>query len=462
MPILSLCRSATAISLLLVSLTAYTAAAQPAATQPDAEPTAGGGADVALDQPLSLELLDTPLSSALDRLQREAGVTLLLDPDLDADFTKQPVTLRLENTPLDRALNLIGLITGSDFIITDGVVFVSSSQVIKQRKVVRRVYDIRGLLVAVQNLAGPSLDLIDALSNTNSGGGGGRQSQSGDQGGGDGGGGGGEGLFGAGEEAEDMATREERIQELTDLITETTAGPDDWIDQVFTLREVGGTLVINATPEVHDEVGELLESLHDFAGQMVQVEGEFFIMPRSVVAEVLADNDGSLIIAADRLDVVAERLASGASSRLAAVRNVGFNGQRVYLYAGRDTAFVSDVEPIPDAEGVDTTLSVLRNGAVLDVLPTIIRGGEEVVVAVKGDVINAATVDAAGGTDSDSAPATQPANLQTPARDTVNYRTTVRLPRGGAVVLTGVSGLLQSADANDSEVALLLRVRVVE
>ena len=447
--------------MLLISLMAYAAAAQPAATQPDAEPAAGGSADVALDQRLTLELLDTPLSSALDRLQREAGVTLLLDPDLDADFTKQPVTLRLEDTPLDRALNLIGLITGSDFIITDGVVFVSSSQVIKQRKVVRRVYDIRGLLVAVQNLAGPSLDLIDALSNTNSGGGGGRQSKSGDQGGGDGGGGG-EGLFGDGEEAEDMATREERIQELTDLITEATAGPDDWIDQVFTLREVGGTLVINATPEVHDEVGELLESLHDFAGQMVQVEGEFFIMPRSVVAEVLADNGGSLIVAADRLDAVAERLASGASSRLAAVRNVGFNGQRVYLYAGRDTAFVSDVEPIPDAEGADPTLSVLRNGAVLDVLPTIIRGGEEVVVAVKGDVINAATVDAAGANDAASAPATQPANLQTPARDTVNYRTTVRLPRGGAVVLTGVSGLLQSADANDSEVALLLRVRVVE
>ncbi len=159
---------------------------------------------------------------------------------------------------------------------------------------------------------------------------------------------------------------------------------------------------------------------------------------------------------------MAERLAASASSRLAAVRNVGFNGQRVYLYAGRDTTFVSDAEPVPDASSLDLTLSVLRNGAVLDVLPTIIRGGEEVVVAVKGDVINAATVDGGGGIDTGSAPATQPANLQAPARDTVNYRTTVRLPRGGAVVLSGVSGLLQSADANDSEVALLLRVRVIE
>ena len=100
----------------------------------------------------------------------------------------------------------------------------------------------------------------------------------------------------------------------------------------------------------------------------------------------------------------------------------------------------------------DTTLSVLRDGVVLDVLPTLVSDGREVVVAIKSDVIPEKTV----------VNASESLGIESPGRDTLFYRTTVRVPAGGAVVLTGASSLLESVDADDSEIVMLLRVDAVE
>ena len=90
-------------------------------------------------------------------------------------------------------------------------------------------------------------------------------------------------------------------------------------------------------------------------------------------------------------------------------------------------------------------------------LPTVIRGGAEVVVAVKGDVVVLPEMTEVGGDASNA-----PAGVQTPGSDTVTYRTTVRVPRGGAVLLSGASGLMSGASVDDGEIVLLLRVRVIE
>lgn len=119
------------------------------------------------------------------------------------------------------------------------------------------------------------------------------------------------------------------------------------------------------------------------------MQSEFFVLPRTVLGRLIRENGGSLVVGPDRLAGLHLTITVAASSRLAATRNVGFNGQRVFVYAGRDRQFISDLGPVPDAQGLDTTLSVLRDGVVLDVLPTLVRNGEEAVVAIKSDVIPA-------------------------------------------------------------------------
>ncbi|MEM9913708.1 MAG: DUF4974 domain-containing protein [Planctomycetota bacterium] len=417
-------------------------------------------ADEVLSRTVSLEFLDTPLSTALERLQRDAGVNTLIDPNHASQIAKNPITLRLTDAKIADALDLMCLTANADWDVINGVVVVSIPEVIMQRRLTTEIYDIRGLLVSVQNQVAPSFDLTDALSNTSSGGGGGRQSKSGNEIAGGGSGGGGASLFVDEGQVETMATLTERIEQVVQLIEETIGDVAYWEQELFTVREIAGSLVIQTTPEFHDDIAALLGSLDRQAGRMVQIQGDYFIMPRSVVDAVLTDNEGALIVSPEHLSDVSAKLADAAASRFASTRNVGFNGQRVYVYAGRDRTFLSDIEAIPDAEGFDTTLSVLRDGVVLDVLPTLVGDGQDVVVAIKSDVIPAATqIKAAGLLPSEGG---DTARVEAPERDTLFYRTTVRVPVGGAVILSGASSLLSSVDADNSEIVLLLRVDAVE
>lgn len=56
---------------------------------------------------------------------------------------------------------------------------------------------------------------------------------------------------------------------------------------------------------------------------------------------------------------------------LTAPRITFFNGQRAYVTIARQIAFISDLEPVPDAQGFNPTLSVTQSGVVLDVEGTI-------------------------------------------------------------------------------------------
>lgn len=452
--ILLVCANLLLVSLVPVSLGSASAQEQP--------PQAPASTQSMLEKTISVELLDTPLGTALERIQRESGVNYVIDPSHAGSIEDNPVTLRLQQTSISDALDLICLTADADWDLVNGVVFVSTPQVMRARRTVTKMYDIRGLLVAVQNQVGPSLDSDYALSNTNSGGSTMRLSASGDQA--DKKKTSGSSLFGDSDDsAEAMISREERILQIMELIQETVGKPDYWLDLDFSLREIGGTLVVKCTPECHEQIDEMLGSLQEQAGKMVQVQGQYFIMPRKVLEEVLEGNAGSLVVAPDRLAKVTGRLTEGASTRLAATRNIGFNGQRVFLYAGRDKQFISDFEPVPDASGFDITLSTLRDGVVLDVLPTLIRGGQEVVVAIKSDLVagvEAEPVAWAGDSTEQASPL--PSGLALPRRDQLNYRTTVRVPVGGAVLLTGSSGLLSSVDANDSEVVLLMQVDAMQ
>lgn len=450
-----------------------------------------------LNKPITVNFIGTPLSQAVDTVRRELGINFLIRDEVN---DTRRITLNIQGLPAEQVLNLIGLASDTDWYIQQGVVVVATEDFVRQRSIETQIYNIADLIQSVPNYLGPTLSLNDALSNTNSGGSAGRQSESYGRGGGGGGG----GLFGDddGDLSEDTLSRAEKVNQITSLIQDTCGRPDEWLDEDSTMTELSGTLVVRTTPEVHAQIQSLLEQLSAARGRMVGVEGQYFAVPRGMLDAL----EGRFVLTAEELAEFGKGLADAEAVRISAGRTVCTDGQRVYIYAGHDTTFLSDLEPIPNSAGIDPTLSNSRNGVVIDVLPTITLDGKSISVAVRSDNIDGASlrttpvpvgsvrddsvpirmggslkgkvesedddvadgeiqgeVNQGGHIGEDAVPEiTGKVDLEMPENDMLTHRTNVRVPNGGAVILSGVSGMYSSLDAQDMELVLILRARIVE
>lgn len=461
-----------------------------------------------LKQEVSVDLIGTPLTRALETVARQAELNIIISPRHLGQISGNIVNLTIDKLTAAKTLNLIGIASETDWYIREGVVIFAPKDYVRSLRVERRVYDIRELLESVPNYLGPELSLDGSLNNTNSGGSYARQGESygaGSYGGSNGGGGG--GLFGddGGDGGDDMPSRGELVDRISELIQTSIGEQDDWLEGRSTVREFNGTLIVNATPEELNEIGSLLDGLSAVGGRMVASEGQFFVVPRGLIDDL----EGELVMDAEAYKDFAKKLGRDGDAnvrRVASGRTVCFNGQRVYVYAGADKTFLSDLEPIPDAAGIDPTLSVLRNGAVLDIKPTIALDGKHISVAVRTEAVDRAKADTTplpvgrvidqstrlggsgslegtvkgagpdgkdaevqgtasiGGTvgDPDSDLLTGNAQLGQPEQDILVQRTNVRLPDGGAVVLSGVTSQFSDIDADSLEVIFVLRMRIVE
>jgi len=105
----------------------------------------------------------------------------------------------------------------------------------------------------------PGFDLNSALSCTNTG----SKPKPNDGGGGAG------GLFGDHDQADEegesfyVLSREERIDVVMDLIRSTVGDFDDWIDRVYTLRELNQKLVIRTTRPNHLQIEALVTAIRE-------------------------------------------------------------------------------------------------------------------------------------------------------------------------------------------------------
>lgn len=457
-----------------------------------------------LAEPLSTrvtaEFLDTPVFRVAEFIERESSLVVTIDSFHDA----VPINHKFEDVTIRQLLDRIALTTELDWIIEEGVVFIASDDDVRHRRATGAVFDIRGLLIQMPNYTGPRLGIDGSLSNTNTGGSNSYQADSRSRGGGGGGGG---GLFGddSSDVVSDVPTRQEAIDSIVELIQDTVGEPDWWLDEEFTLRELNGQLVVRATPEAIEEIRTLLDDLGKTLGKMVSIEGQWFVMPRAV----LDDLDGGFVLSPEGYAQLREQMDEfGETRRIGSARTVCYNGQRVYVYSGNDSTFLSDIEPIPDTGTVDPTLSTLQNGASLDIESTITMDYKHIAVSVRSDVVVASgmeivtipivgssgaslpistggtvtgTVSPQRGNDQDGQQDIRgevngsgelqvpglPApvagiELDKPSQDIVNYRTNVRIPDGGAVVLSGVTGLIEGVDAEEFEVVLILRAHIIK
>ena len=455
-----------------------------------------------LDKKITIDLIGTPLPRALDTISREVELNLVISPQFTAALNSRLVNLNIDDLPASKALNLVGIATETDWFIREGVVLVAPKDYVRSLRVQTEIYDIRELLESVPNYVGPDLSIDGTFSNTSSGGSNSRQSESYGSGGGGGG-----GLFASDNEdlGEDMPSRQELVDQIVELITSTVGEPDYWLDEISTITELNGNLIVKTTPEDHQSIQKLLTAISASRGKMIISEGQFFVVPRGIMEEL----DGKLIMDAKGYEAFAKKLARGETAnvrRIASGRTVCFNGQRVYVYSAGEKALLSDLEPIPDASGADPTLSVSHNGAVFDVKPTITLDNKHISVAVRTEAIERAgmtttpmpmgrvidnstrisgsgsvdgTVEGAGpdGQDADvdgtakisgsiggqkSDVLTGNAHLGLPEQDILTLRSNVRVPDGGAVVLSGITNQFENVDADGLEVVFVLRMRIVK
>src|SRR5439155_4614282 len=122
------------------------------------------------------------------------------------------------------------------------------------------------------------------------------QSQSNSASGAGGGGGGGGSLFGGGgggssQDTTNQRTRQQLVEDITKLITETVA-PDSWRDAggtIGSVRELSGQLIVTQTPENQRLLQGLLEQLRETRAIQVTVEARFLTVQRNYLEDIGLD-----------------------------------------------------------------------------------------------------------------------------------------------------------------------------
>ncbi|MEM9109317.1 MAG: hypothetical protein AAGC72_04785 [Planctomycetota bacterium] len=132
---------------------------------------------------------------------------------------------------------------------------------------------------------------------------------------------------------------------------------------------------------------------------------------------------------------------------LTAPRVTFFNGQRAYTLVATQTAFVSDLEPIPDSLGFDPTISVVTTGVVLDVEGTISSDRRYVTMTLRPSLANLVSLTdfeiSSGGVQQPGVGGVVGANftlsgtIQIPEIQITQVRNTVSIPDRGTLLVGG-------------------------
>jgi hypothetical protein len=198
-----------------------------------------------------MKLTGATFGDAIDFIRDVSGANLhvnwkaLEQENVTADT---PVNIHLRSVTLRKVLNLLlSEASGSDaltYYVDEGVVEITTREV-ADKKVYTKIYPIQDLTMDVPDFQGPNMSLQSASDQAQSGGGGG-----------------GGGLFGQSgdssrdKDKENATTRDERGQQLADLITESVR-PEIWAANGGTasIRYFNGNLIITAPRSVHEAIG---------------------------------------------------------------------------------------------------------------------------------------------------------------------------------------------------------------
>ena len=206
----------------------------------------------ALDRVLpEMKFTGVTFGDAIEFIRDVAGVNIHVNwKALEAEgvTADTPINIRLRSVTLRKVMNLLlSEASGGDnltWYVDQGVVEVTTREM-ADKKMYTKVYPIHDLIMDVPDFVGPNFSLqsaSDQASQTGGGGSGGLFGQSGDS--------------SRDDDDEKATTRDERGQQLVDLIMETVR-PDIWAANGGTasIRYFNGSLIVTAPRSVHEAIG---------------------------------------------------------------------------------------------------------------------------------------------------------------------------------------------------------------
>ncbi|MBL4809647.1 MAG: hypothetical protein JKY43_06270 [Phycisphaerales bacterium] len=208
------------------------------------------------------------------------------DLDIDTDWESladigvdpdSPVTLRLNNVTLevllDRVLAKVSdPVLPASWAVQDGILTISSDDVLRQNTLLE-IYDVRDLLFDV-----PEFDNAPRFNMSS---------------GGSGGGGGGRSPFSGSSGAPDLASPDERVGAISDLIR-SNVDPGQWASDggsTSSLTSLNGNFIITTTPRYHREVIGLLNKLRSQRAIQISVEARYMSVDQNFFEQIGFDLD---------------------------------------------------------------------------------------------------------------------------------------------------------------------------
>ena len=326
------------------------------ATQADAVDADTARTNQLLDRRIGeLNLDEKPFSDAIDQLRQTSDLNLFVNwRALEAAGIARdtPVNLRLKHAKLSRVLQVVldevgGGTVKLGYEVEDGVVTITTAEDLNSNTHTR-VYDVRDLITPFP----------DASPVPRRGG-------------------------GAGEPAPTTQPQQALINQVAELVRETIE-PEAWREaggSVASMRELHGQLIITATPQMHAGIANLLTQVREGRAIQVVVEARFITLDPAALDQALGERfRGTLgrsgvasvwqLADAEVQAVLRAAQQEKDATILTAPRITLFNGQRGYVNVSTQTAYVSGFTIFKNQDGetrYEPTRDVAESGVILDV-----------------------------------------------------------------------------------------------
>jgi hypothetical protein len=242
-------------------------------------------------------------------------------------------------------------------------------------------------------------------------------------------------------------------EQLLDLIQDHIGTQDQWTNSGGTLAHVrilGGTLIVKAPAEYHEQIAALLKDLAAAqARASVVVEMACFLAPVDEARKVL-DPLPSPVLDAKAFRKLREAIVAKGWPQVAGFRNVSLDAQQVAVAPVENAAFRCDYEPVEEeGKASHSTFSDVNLGAVGDYAATVLPESKAIHLNLR---ISVSTVNIR--------PMPENIDLVDSLRD--EFQTTLRLPIDGGTVLTGSAHALRAEPSEAQELVVLFHANVIE
>jgi type II secretory pathway component HofQ len=106
-----------------------------------------------LEQKVSFDFVDVPLEDVVQFLRHLTDLTIVLDPKAVESGDPKPITLRVTEMPLGRALDWIVRLADLKYVLRDNAVFITDAAN-AQGEEIRQLYDVIDLTFRIRDFKG--------------------------------------------------------------------------------------------------------------------------------------------------------------------------------------------------------------------------------------------------------------------------------------------------------------------